>query len=313
MTTGTSWDRLRKMIAARDGERCVYCGALTPDGAADHVLPLSKGGTDGIDNLVWTCQSCNSSKQDKTLREWIKARLDVTSYDVDAPETPAAPRKWNKRWRTYPDYKAQGFECDCGGYGYMAGFAQWRTYPKGYHHGHHHPDCPLLVYYEMTTDPGYSPKLSKIVNGKVELHRDPSAYADTPDAEYRAFEQWFNQARRHILKDKREKMLRAEIEYNKRHPYTGVFVMETRARKTELSDLVTLWAIYPAGDGSETTFVREVIEAGYEYLGDIAEHPDAMSLDYKEWLYLALYPLIKTLEDIKWPNWGFSGLINTDE
>ncbi|MFE4367961.1 MULTISPECIES: HNH endonuclease [unclassified Streptomyces] len=49
--------------------RCAYC----PDGRAehlDHVVPLSKGGTDTADNMVPACAKCNLSKGAKTLMEW---------------------------------------------------------------------------------------------------------------------------------------------------------------------------------------------------------------------------------------------------
>jgi len=44
--------------------RCAYCKKrkkLT----VDHIIPLSKGGTNNIDNIVPACGSCNSSKRDK--------------------------------------------------------------------------------------------------------------------------------------------------------------------------------------------------------------------------------------------------------
>lgn len=52
-------------IIARDGGECVYCGsrrALT----IDHLIPLSKGGDNGMDNLACACKSCNSMKRDRT-------------------------------------------------------------------------------------------------------------------------------------------------------------------------------------------------------------------------------------------------------
>lgn len=47
------------------GNICVCCyqdAKLT----RDHMVPLSKGGHDGIDNIQPMCQSCNSRKRDKT-------------------------------------------------------------------------------------------------------------------------------------------------------------------------------------------------------------------------------------------------------
>ena len=50
---------------------CVYCGSKKRI-TMDHVIPVSRGGTHGIGNLVSACLSCNSSKRDKTIMEWRK-------------------------------------------------------------------------------------------------------------------------------------------------------------------------------------------------------------------------------------------------
>jgi len=70
--TRESWARVREIVKGRDGEVCQYCGRPAPDGEPDHVLPLAKGGTDVLTNLVWSCQDCNRSKGSKTLREWMQ-------------------------------------------------------------------------------------------------------------------------------------------------------------------------------------------------------------------------------------------------
>ena len=62
-----------------DPKRCTYCDAWHTKwknnwktSAGDHVVPLSKGGKDFIENLVPCCSSCNSSKGAKILyEEWI--------------------------------------------------------------------------------------------------------------------------------------------------------------------------------------------------------------------------------------------------
>lgn len=48
--------------------KCVYCKGDAK--CLDHVIPLSRGGHDTIDNLVAACKSCNTSKGRKLLTEW---------------------------------------------------------------------------------------------------------------------------------------------------------------------------------------------------------------------------------------------------
>lgn len=50
--------------------QCFYCGArekLT----VDHVVPLSRGGSHYIDNIVPACQRCNSRKGRRTADEFM--------------------------------------------------------------------------------------------------------------------------------------------------------------------------------------------------------------------------------------------------
>jgi 5-methylcytosine-specific restriction endonuclease McrA len=37
----------------------------------DHIVALSKGGTQDIDNVVPVCRPCNQSKGSKDLRVWL--------------------------------------------------------------------------------------------------------------------------------------------------------------------------------------------------------------------------------------------------
>ena len=51
--------------------RCAYCGEiLLDDITADHVIPVSRGGSNIIDNIVPACRWCNSHKSTKTANEY---------------------------------------------------------------------------------------------------------------------------------------------------------------------------------------------------------------------------------------------------
>lgn len=70
-TTLESWGRLRNLVKKRDLSQCQYCGEFTDDGELDHVIPLSRGGTDAIDNLVWACKQCNRSKHNRMPDDFV--------------------------------------------------------------------------------------------------------------------------------------------------------------------------------------------------------------------------------------------------
>lgn len=56
--------RLRVHILARDEYRCRMC-ARSGEGVVlqvDHIVPISTGGTDVLDNLATLCQDCNAGK-----------------------------------------------------------------------------------------------------------------------------------------------------------------------------------------------------------------------------------------------------------
>lgn len=56
----------RALVMARDGLKCLCCGGLDQL-RVDHVVPVSKGGTDDEDNLQTLCLWCNSRKGTKAI------------------------------------------------------------------------------------------------------------------------------------------------------------------------------------------------------------------------------------------------------
>ena len=65
--TAQQW--LDKLLAA--DRKCHWCGNViegTPE--VDHVIPLSRGGLNTIDNVVPSCHACNRSKATQLPSEW---------------------------------------------------------------------------------------------------------------------------------------------------------------------------------------------------------------------------------------------------
>lgn len=57
-------DRLALALIERDGYTCAECGAFE-NLTIDHIMPISKGGSDDLDNLRFLCRGCNSKKGDR--------------------------------------------------------------------------------------------------------------------------------------------------------------------------------------------------------------------------------------------------------
>lgn len=63
--TMREWEREQELP-----NQCVYCGSST-DLTTDHLIPLSRGGNSIADNAVLACKTCNASKGDKGVFEWL--------------------------------------------------------------------------------------------------------------------------------------------------------------------------------------------------------------------------------------------------
>jgi len=69
---------IRRAVLDRDTRTCVYCGRAggdsDPDGMSwhiDHRLPVSRGGSDVMENLALSCQACNLEKGTRTDEEYL--------------------------------------------------------------------------------------------------------------------------------------------------------------------------------------------------------------------------------------------------
>lgn len=84
---GSNWlpKPTRFALYHRDGFACQYCGAEKSETVKitiDHYIAVSVGGSDKASNLLTVCGSCNSSKCDRDIAEFLvslkKRGVDVS-------------------------------------------------------------------------------------------------------------------------------------------------------------------------------------------------------------------------------------------
>lgn len=82
-------ERLRARVYERDGWRCVYCGDARSPLRVDHDVPVAKGGTDFLKNLVTACETCDVLKGTMTGRQFRRL-LERTGVKLPPDRRPNA-------------------------------------------------------------------------------------------------------------------------------------------------------------------------------------------------------------------------------
>lgn len=79
----TFTDYEKKTIYAKYNGCCALCGKPVKfkELTIDHKVPLSKGGSNGMENLQLTCKGCNSTKSDLTEIEFMEKLWELFSYN----------------------------------------------------------------------------------------------------------------------------------------------------------------------------------------------------------------------------------------
>ncbi|MFN7583910.1 MAG: HNH endonuclease [bacterium] len=60
------YKRNRKIVLEAANWTCHYCG--NPANEADHILPVSLGGSNEVSNLLPCCKQCNSGRGNQTMK-----------------------------------------------------------------------------------------------------------------------------------------------------------------------------------------------------------------------------------------------------
>ena len=74
----------KKTIYANGNGRCALCGKPIEfkKMTVDHKTPLSKGGTNALDNLQPACRVCNFMKQDMLMEELVEQMREILRFQI---------------------------------------------------------------------------------------------------------------------------------------------------------------------------------------------------------------------------------------
>lgn len=75
----------RKMIYDKSNGRCELCGhsLVFKEMTLDHVIPISMGGEDGMENLQAACLACNQFKKNILPDEFMERITDIFLYQME--------------------------------------------------------------------------------------------------------------------------------------------------------------------------------------------------------------------------------------
>jgi predicted phage replisome organizer len=98
---GMKDDEIKKIEKSISEEPCAYCGSTDKvNMTIDHIIPVSKGGSSLLSNLVPACKNCNSSKKDRPLVVFLNDMLNSSIQSVDVNHVLS-----NEKLTKYVDFK----------------------------------------------------------------------------------------------------------------------------------------------------------------------------------------------------------------
>ena len=101
----TKWDR-----------KCSYCGVKNVPFEIEHIVPLSKGGSNRVSNLCLSCHSCNQAKGNKPVEEFLKKKPAVLKRVLAQAKSPLkdATAVNATRWELYRRLQLTGLPVEVG-------------------------------------------------------------------------------------------------------------------------------------------------------------------------------------------------------
>ncbi|OAB57550.1 HNH endonuclease [Phormidium willei BDU 130791] len=101
---------VREYLLEKWNRKCAYCGAKNVALEVEHIHPKSKGGTDRVSNLTLACHSCNQSKSNRDIRDFLSSKPDVLNRILNQAKSPLkdAAAVNSTRWALFNALKQTG-------------------------------------------------------------------------------------------------------------------------------------------------------------------------------------------------------------
>ncbi len=107
--TLAGWEA-REYLLLKWGYRCAYCGKEANRWEVDHIIPRSRGGSNRLKNLAFSCHDCNQDKGDRTAAEY--GHPDVQEQAGKLLKDAASVN--SIRWALYERLKQTGVPIETG-------------------------------------------------------------------------------------------------------------------------------------------------------------------------------------------------------
>ena len=120
---------IREYLSEKFNHKCCYCGIGQGQGRkfeVEHIIPVSRGGTNRISNLAWSCHVCNQEKGSMTAEEYGHPEVQAQAKKPlkDATVVTAT------RWKVYDLLKSFNLPVECGTGGLTCYNRTQRNIPK---------------------------------------------------------------------------------------------------------------------------------------------------------------------------------------
>jgi hypothetical protein len=107
---------VREYLLEQWNRTCAYCGAKDVPLEIEHIVPRSRGGSNGPSNLTLACHPCNARKGHQSVEQFLKRKPEVLKRiqaQAKAPLKDAAAVNAT-RWALFAALKATGLPIETG-------------------------------------------------------------------------------------------------------------------------------------------------------------------------------------------------------